>query len=216
MRSLLAALTAAIGFIGCGGEPQQLTTFEVDRDGKPVPGTVKQVELEAGIDRQQFALLSGVGYTWDCQNEAASVIYGGEVKLFRHFNNYVWPGHATAKCRGFGLGGNNVMANGLDNWSWPGTFDIMSNVRAKSARFKISDATGGTHHGDNKYYRNLVLGGGCAEWQTPSIDKQACFGQLAPGTDFWFNFDWDPARQPGSFDLVRRCGPEGTPQAVCP
>lgn len=198
----LCAVLTFLAIVGCGGVAQTVETFKVGPDGKPVPGTTR---LEETIDRSQFAIISGVGYMWDCNGDAT--IFGGESKQRQ------WVGVGSAgPCRGFGLGGSNVLAVSFDEFNYPGTSTSMFVSLPGSYAVKISDPIGGTHHGQHKMYLTTQLGGGCAlHWDGVS----ACITEQPPSTFWAATFHDSSTFRPRGFDFSRRCGPTGTLSEVC-
>lgn len=201
--NLCAALTAAAIVFGACGDPQKVTTFRVDDQGRLVPGSSKE---EVVLDRREL-WSSGYAYTWDCKYEAPGTIYGGETKQYQLINN-----STNGLCRGFGLGGSVVMGIGFNEWSYPGTFTLMDGAqRPSSFRAKMSDPLGGTIRGEHKMYLNTVAGGGCAALS--SFPFSACFTNVAPSAEWAGNFNYD--NRPKSLDFVRMCYADGQPYQAC-
>jgi hypothetical protein len=197
MRAVTCLLTFAIAFGACGdGTPQEVTTFKVGPDGRPVKGTERQ---EVVVDRQ--ALLShDLAYTWDCTTEAPFNIFGGEEKV-RLWGDWWTSGNP---CLGFGLGGNRALGIGFDGFMYPGhTWFIGNQVRSHIT--KASDHAP-THHVNSTHYKNFQAGGGHPIYTN---GETAAFTALPPGFAYARSFnEWD---RPGSFQLVRHCNAAENP-----
>lgn len=202
MRAALCILTAIITFGACAAHPQQITTFEVDEQGRPRMDTAKVVLVQSRAE-----VSNGVAYSWDCENDPDN--FGGEIKLYWH--NGV-PVQVGAPCRGFGAGGNNAMQVSLTLWSWPGTSSPMA-WDIGSARVKAHDH-GSTHHSRMVFYRNAE-GGNFSPTVGPIFGLQpgaqsAGWDPISPGWQLAANFDTsNPVmeRNTGSIDFTRWCGP---------
>jgi hypothetical protein len=201
--AVIVCLTVALT-VGCGGNPQRVTTFKLGPDGRPDMSTAKE---EVVVDRQ--ALISaGVAYTWNCDGDGT--IFGGELK------NHLYSGAPlNGYCLGFGAGGNNAMGLALHEWTWPGLSSTLSNS-VGSYEAKAADLAGTnpeTHHGQGTWFRNNQGGGG-----NPNQDLFGPTGApgvgvadtLAnPGGYWWADLDTGDSR--GSVYLARWCGPGQTP-----
>jgi hypothetical protein len=196
-------LCAVLGFLtafgACGdGTPQEVTTFRIGPDGRPVKGTEKQ---EVVVDRQAVITL-GVGYTWNCAGDYT--IFGGELKAFY----YAGANAGNGACLGFGAGANNVMAISLPEYNWPGTSSSLG-ADVGSYHVKLPDSSG-THHGRNCWFRNAQGGGGTPNHQRNGTITEAACLEWCPGCAWWADLSLTPSEAPSSVYVSRFCGPGET------